>query len=95
MTRLLSSILFGVTPTDPATFAEVVSALLVVLLLASYLPARRAASVDPQVATQGWLKRLCRHIGRGERNWLTPGRGAGLMVACQGRAGTPGAVGSR
>ena len=49
MTRLLSSILFAVTPTDPATFAEVVFALLVVLLLASYLPASRAASVDPQV----------------------------------------------
>ena len=47
---MLSSILFGVTATDPTTFAEVASALLAVLLLASYLPARRAAAVDPQVA---------------------------------------------
>ena len=49
LTRLLSGILFGITPTDPVTFAEVVALLVVVVLLASYLPARRAASVDPQV----------------------------------------------
>ncbi|MDQ3419584.1 MAG: FtsX-like permease family protein [Acidobacteriota bacterium] len=47
--RLLSGILFGITPTDPATFAEVVALLVVVVALASYLPARRAAWVDPQV----------------------------------------------
>jgi putative ABC transport system permease protein len=49
LTRLLSGILFGITPTDPVTFAEVVALLVVVVVLASYLPARRAASVDPQV----------------------------------------------
>jgi putative ABC transport system permease protein len=49
LTQLLSGILFGITPTDPVTFAEVVALLVVVAVLASYLPARRAASVDPQV----------------------------------------------
>jgi putative ABC transport system permease protein len=49
LTRLLSGILFGISPTDPATFAEVIALLVVVMTLASYLPARRAASVDPQI----------------------------------------------
>ncbi len=49
LTRLLSGILFGITPTDPVTFAQVIALLVVVVVLASYLPARRAASVDPQV----------------------------------------------
>jgi putative ABC transport system permease protein len=46
----IESLLFGVTPTDPMTFAGVGALLIVVALVASYLPARRAASVDPQVA---------------------------------------------
>jgi len=50
LTRLLSSFLFGVSPTDPATFAAVSAVLLLVTGLASYLPARRAASVDPVTA---------------------------------------------
>lgn len=49
LTRLLSGILFGITPTDPVTFAQVIALLVVVVVLATYLPARRAASVDPQV----------------------------------------------
>ena len=49
VTRLLSALLFEISSTDPVTFAGVIVLLLAVTLLASYLPARRAASVDPQV----------------------------------------------
>ena len=50
LTRLMSSLLFGVSPMDPVTFASVAVALAAIALVASYLPARRAASVDPIVA---------------------------------------------
>ena len=49
-TRVIESLLFGVTPHDPATFAGVSGVLLTVMLLAAYLPALRAARVDPMVA---------------------------------------------
>ena len=48
--RVLSKLLFGVTSSDPATFASVAVLLLAVASLASYLPARRAMRVDPIVA---------------------------------------------
>jgi putative ABC transport system permease protein len=50
LTRLMSSLLFAVKPTDTATFVIVSVCLLVTALLASYLPARRATKVDPLVA---------------------------------------------
>jgi putative ABC transport system permease protein len=46
----MSSVLFGVTPTDPLTFTVVAIVLGTVALLASYIPARRAMRVDPMVA---------------------------------------------
>jgi putative ABC transport system permease protein len=50
LTRYIKTLLFHVTPTDPTTFATVVVTLAVVALVACYLPARRAASVNPIVA---------------------------------------------
>ena len=50
MTRLISGMLFGITATDPLTFAGVAALLGAVAFLANYLPALRAASVDPMVA---------------------------------------------
>jgi len=49
-TRLLSGMLFGVSPLDPFTFATVAVVLVAAALLASFLPARRATRVDPMVA---------------------------------------------
>ena len=50
LTRVMSSMLVGISPTDPATFAAMALLFLVVAAVASWLPGRRAAALDPLVA---------------------------------------------
>jgi putative ABC transport system permease protein len=50
LTRLFAKLLYATSPTDAAVFVGVPAILLVVAVVASYLPARRAARVDPAVA---------------------------------------------
>jgi putative ABC transport system permease protein len=50
LTRLMESMLFGITPTDPLTFGVIASLFGMAALLACYFPARRATNVDPMVA---------------------------------------------
>jgi len=50
LTRLMKSLLFGVSPTDPLTFVLIALLLTSVALLACYIPARRAARVNPLTA---------------------------------------------
>jgi predicted permease len=47
LTRLMSSLLFGIEPTDVVTFAAAIGVILLAAALASYLPARRASAIDP------------------------------------------------
>jgi predicted permease len=49
-TRVMRSLLFGLTPTDPATYAGIIAVLSAAALAASWIPARRAARVDPNTA---------------------------------------------
>lgn len=53
LTRVMSSMLIGVKPTDPLTYVAMSAIFLVIAALASWLPARRAAALDPTVALRG------------------------------------------
>jgi ABC-type antimicrobial peptide transport system permease subunit len=50
LARVLSSLLFGISASDPATFLGVSALLTLVVLVANFLPARKAAKIDPIVA---------------------------------------------
>ena len=47
--RVMSSLLFGIGPTDPAAYAGALAVTVAAAALASYLPARRAATIDPMI----------------------------------------------
>ena len=49
----MTSMLFGITPTDPLTFGVFAAVMLVVAMIASFVPARRALRVDPVTALRG------------------------------------------
>jgi ABC-type antimicrobial peptide transport system permease subunit len=53
VSRVMSSLLFGVTPADPLTCGAMATVLLIAGLAATYIPARRAAAVDPMDTLRG------------------------------------------
>ena len=50
LARLVATMLFGLSPTDPLTYGSVALVLIAIALLAAWLPARRASRIDPTVA---------------------------------------------
>jgi putative ABC transport system permease protein len=50
LTRVMKRLLFGVSSTDPATFVAIAALFVAVTLVAGFIPARRAARIDPMIA---------------------------------------------
>ena len=98
-TRLIASWLYGVTPLDVPTFAWSAAGMLAVAMVASYIPVRRAARVDPLVALRGRNEKGKRQKAEGKGSparWpghpsLSPNWLSGLAVSCQ----TPNQMGVR
>ena len=65
LTRLMSALLFQVSPFDPITYASVPLVLLAAALLASYVPARRATTIDPADALRVAIPDVASHGSSG------------------------------
>jgi predicted lysophospholipase L1 biosynthesis ABC-type transport system permease subunit len=91
LTRLMKSLLFGVSPLDPVTYLAIPLVLAACAVLASYLPARRAAGVDPVEALRaGVVQSSETRLAAGGKRWvgLDCFRGGGGLRSFRNRCGS-------